>query len=148
MENPGRKIILVPHCFMTKRFATCNNSDTEEMLKILFDFRTGLLQMPCPHLVSLINENNTEKTEHSPCAGFIHEIRQNPGSLYAGIIAQLLIQIEQYKQFDFEITGIIGIKGSPVCGIYNPAVKEYGSFITILDKELRNRGILLNMAVI
>ncbi len=148
MNNIERKIILVPHCFMTKRFAPRERNDTEEVLKVLFDFKTGILQMPCPHLVFLMNEENEEKAGHPHCSGFIKKIEQNPGNLYAGIINPLLIQIEKYKQLNFEITGIIGIKGSPVCGIYNPTVKEYGSFIILLNKELRNRGIHLRMAAI
>jgi predicted secreted protein len=148
MEHPERKIILVPHCLMTKRFAAQNSGDTEEVLKVLSDFKTGIVQMPCPHLVSLMNEGNTGKTEHPHCSGFIKKIKQNPGKQYAGIINPLLVQIEKYKQLNFEITGIIGIKGSPVCGIYNPTVKEYGSFIILLNKELRNRGKQLRMEAI
>ncbi len=140
MENTGRKIILVPYCFMTKGFTPEARNSTEEVLKVLFDFKTGIVQMPCPHLVSLMNEDDKKKAEHI--------IKKNPRNLYAGIINPLLIQIEKYKQMDFEITGLIGIKGSPVCGIYNPTVKEYGSFIILLNKELRNRGIYLRMAVI
>jgi predicted secreted protein len=149
MEHTERKIILVPHCFMTKRFATRDRNDTEEILKVLFDFKTGILQMPCPHLSFLINQRDSEKAGEPHCSGFIKEVKSNnPENLYAGIINPLLIQIEKYKQLNFEITGIIGIKGSPVCGIYNPTVKEYGSFIILLNKELRNRGIHLRMAAI
>ncbi len=148
MDDIERKIIFVPYCLMTKRFTAQNRNDTEEVLKVLSDFKTGIVQMPCPHLVSLMNEENTGKAEHPHCSEFVKEIKQNPGNLYTGIINPLLIQIEKYKQLNFEITGIIGIKGSPVCGIYNPTVKEYGSFIILLNKELRNRGIHLRMVAI
>lgn len=147
MENTERKIILVPHCFMTKRFASSNRTDTEEVLNVLFNFKTGILQMPCPHLVSLMNDEKTQNERHPHCSGFIKKISQNPESMYADIIPQLLIQIEKYKQLDFEITGLIGIKDSPVCGIKKSSNNNV-TFTNILNKELHDKGIHLRVAAI
>lgn len=145
MENAPKKIILVPHCFMTKRFAIHNRRETEEVLKVLLKSQTGILQMPCPHLVSLMNKKNNGNLCDSK---LIKDIKQDSEDFYLNIINMLLIKIERYQELNFEINGLIGIKGSPVCGIYNPIVKEHGSFTILLNKELKRRGIQLRIGVI
>ncbi|GEM_PF-1918426 len=150
MKNSEKKIILVPHCLMTKGFcAPRNRYNTEEVLKVLFDFKIGIVQMPCPHLYFLMNENDTKKTGTPHCSDFMNRIKKkDPEHLYAGIINPLLDQIENYRRLNFEIAGLIGIKGSPVCGIFNAMAKDYGSFINILNEKLTLKGIKLKTAVI
>ncbi len=145
MKNIERKIIFVPHCLMAKRFAFQNRSDTEEVLKVLFDFKTGIVQMPCPHLNFIMNKEWEGKAGQP----FISEImNKTPESFYDDIINPLLTQIENYRQLNFEIAGIIGVKGSPVCGIYDQGTKDYGSFINLLNKKLMTRGINLPIGLI
>lgn len=154
MEN-RKKIILVAHCLLTKGFTKLFSSEISEVIKILLDTEIGIIQMPCPHLCSLIkkepHKNNRDNEKQSHCAGFLEESTKNPVSLYANIIKPLLAQVEEYKEQDFEIAGIIGIKNSPVCGINNQIANSKildncGSFINFLNKELEIHKMKIRMA--
>lgn len=147
MENQ-RKIILVAHCLLTKGFTKLFSSEISEVVKVLSDNETGIIQMPCPHLCSLINKD-TEKQSH--CSDFLEESTKNPVNLYANIINPLLAQVEKYKEQKIEIAGIIGVKNSPICGVTNQntgnsAQRNCGSFISFLDKELKSQKMKISMA--
>lgn len=154
MKNK-KKIILVAHCLLTKGFTNSFSGEMSEVIKVLLDTETGIVQMPCPHLCSLMNKdthiNSKDNVKQYHCAGFLEESTKNPITLYANIIHPLLAQVEEYKEQNFEIAGIIGIKNSPVCGINHQNINRstlnyYGSFINFLNKKLKIQKMKIRMA--
>jgi len=63
---------------------------------------------------------------------------------------EIICQVEEYQKNDFEIVGLVGINGSPTCGIEttwagNEELMGYGEFIKILVKEFEKKGIHIKM---
>lgn len=154
MSN-NKKIILIAHCLLAKGFANSFSSEMSEITKALLDSETGIIQMPCPHLFSLVNGDTPQRTmnnvKNSCRVEFFEEMRNgNPGDLYSGIIDSLVMQITEYKHHNISISGIIGVKNSPVCGVNNQIVKnkvpkKYGVFMDLLNKKLKDKKIIINM---
>ena len=155
MEN-CRKIILVAHCLLIKGFVNSFSNDMSEVVKILSETDTGIIQMPCPHLYSLNNkkagQSNSDIDKKQFSLSFIEKVKKsNPESLYEGMINPLLAQLKKYQQHEFEIVGIIGVKNSPVCGVNNQKTNKlvssnYGSFINFVNNKLKTQKIKLRMA--
>ncbi|MCC5467577.1 hypothetical protein [Pelosinus baikalensis] len=62
----------------------------------------------------------------------------------------IVYQVEEYMKHGFTIVGVIGINGSPTCGINTTWADDQefegrGIFIEILEKALKDRGIFINM---
>jgi predicted secreted protein len=67
------------------------------------------------------------------------------------LVNDIVYQMEEYQKFDFDIVGLIGINGSPTCGVETTWYKggeheEPGIFIKMLAEELKKKNINLKMA--
>ena len=150
-----KKIILIAHCLLAKGFVNSFSNEMSEITRILLDSETGIIQMPCPHLFSLVNgdtqKNASGNVKNSCYAGFFEEMKNgNPEDLYSGIIDSLVMQITEYKHHNISISGIIGVKNSPICGVNNQIVKnklpkKHGIFMDLLNKRLKDKKITINM---
>lgn len=150
MEN-CKKIILVAHCLLTKRFLNLTGKNAGEIARVLLNSETGIIQMPCPHLYSLKNKNAYILTNGAASVSSDNEFSKvlksgNAEKLYSEMAATLLIQVENYRRQHFEIAGIIGIKDSPVCGTNGYESENKCSFMNFFCKKLKNEGINISIA--
>jgi len=144
----GKNIILVPHCFMIKRFTLQHRDDTEEVLKILLENETGIVQMPCPHFSSMSNlEKNVLINKPNFSSLFCSRVK-NYKYQYTSTIESLVNQMEMYKQLNLNIVGLLGIKGSPICGVKSSSAKGINTFTEMLFEKLQTKGIKLQLAAV
>jgi hypothetical protein len=143
MDNKKKKILLVPNCFLTKGFNSNYRDEMEESLKVLLDFETGVMPMPCPHLFAIMNNDVAIHPNES-----IEKFVSCTPELYTQIANHLLIKIVKFRQLNFEIMGIVGIKDSPVCEVgnnHNTMSFSYSSFMETLKNKLCEQSINIPM---
>lgn len=139
----NKKLILVPHCFTTKGFNPQFRNEMNEIMQVLLNSEAGIFQMPCPHLIMLMEKANYKSIEFNN--GNINSDRsQELNSLYSKHLVSYLMQIDEYKKQGFEIAGLIGVSNSPVCALKNIEVesqKSQSAFMDILKEQLEERDI-------
>ncbi len=147
MKN-RKKIIIVAHCLLTKGFSFQYREDMNEVLKVLLDSETGIVQMPCPQLIPLAGESQYDKNYSDDYNLFTSHSQSDLIRSYSNSLSPFIMQIEAYQKQDFEIIGLVGIKGSPNCEVErmgNIASINRGIFMKILRQELKKHAIHTNM---
>ena len=81
-----------------------------------------MVQMPCPELLHLGLDRRVEKgrspsieAEDTRIARCMAE--EDSQSLCREIAASLAFQLAEYRKNGFEVAGLLGINGSPTCGV-------------------------------
>jgi predicted secreted protein len=115
----------------------------------------GIIQLPCPELMYLglarqtdTAANPTVSQEDTRIARRMRE--EKARALFRRIADDIVFQIEEYRQNGFEVAGLIGINGSPTCGVEttwadDEELNGYGVFLRLLHDTLEKKGILLQM---
>ena len=158
-DKRSKKIILVSHCILNQntKLDECAHHPgaIEEIVQLLADKNLGIIQMPCPELMYLgldrqrdRSVNATVMAEDTRIAKLMYE--EKAQELCKKIVGDLLYQIEEYQKHHFEVVGLLGINGSPTCGVETTWADDqelagYGVFIKILNAELLQKGIKLKM---
>lgn len=118
-----KKVILLSHCVINekskvKKFEINPPGDIKEFINLLIDNEIGIIQLPCPEMF---------------CYGLKrwgHVKEQFDTPHYREICRELfqpyLEQIKEYIANGYEIIGLIGIEGSPSCGIYKTCSGKWG----------------------
>jgi predicted secreted protein len=155
----SKAVVFVAHCMLNQNAISDGTASypgsIREVLELLCSSDVGIVQMPCPELVCLgldrgnidggrspVLEENTrirKLMSRSPAAGKIRQLAQ-----------QLVIQISEYRNYGFNIRGIVGVNRSPTCGVdttskNNQEVMGEGVFIEVLRKELEKHNIHVEM---
>lgn len=111
----NKKVILVSHCVLTSCF---NNNgfyrdEIDEIMKILLDTQTGIIQLPCPHLFLKISENNSKIDLEIKDKNSVDENqkKEDHAKLYEKILSPIISEIKEYKKQGIQVVGLVGIKG-------------------------------------
>ncbi len=158
-DKRSRKVILVSHCILNQntKLDECAHfpGPVSDVLELLNNRGYGIIQMPCPELLLLgldrqVNylDNPTVMSEDTRIAKFMKEKKAQ--QFCKKLTEDIIYQIKEYQMNEFEIIGLIGINGSPTCGVEttwseNEERTGYGEFIKILTKEFEQNGIHLKM---
>ncbi len=152
----NKKVILIPHCVLTKGFnnnTTTHRNEIEEIIKVLLDAQTGIIQLPCPHLFLKISESDSKiysATKENNSVDEKHKEGDHT-KLYEKILSPIISEIKEYKKQGIQVVGLIGIKDSPDCSVNTSNCNEQnsqrsGAFIEILLQKLNFFFITINMA--
>lgn len=119
----SKKICLVTHCILNgnaKVEGLCSyKGAVKEVVELLINKDFGIIQLPCPE----INLYGIKRWGHVKEQFDTPYFRENCISLLKPIINQ----IEDYKNNGYEIALVLGIDGSPSCGInYTCSSKKWG----------------------
>lgn len=145
-DERSKKVILVAHCVLNQ------NSKIDrcawypgvmvEVTQTLINAGVGIIQMPCPELMHLGLDRQAEKWESSTIESedtrVAARMNESPSKIFCQRIADdLVCQIGQYQQNGFSVLGILGINGSPTCGVETRWTEDheesgYGVFIQAL----------------
>ena len=158
-DKRGKKLILVSHCILNQnaKLDECAHYPGAilDVVQLLVGQGLGIIQMPCPELIQLGLDRQTDKSanptvmsEDTRIAKLMHEKKAQ--QLCDKIADDIIYQIEEYRKHNFEVVGLLGINGSPTCGVEttwenDQEIAECGVFIKILDAKLAQRGIKLKM---
>ncbi|MBU5438819.1 hypothetical protein KQI42_12395 [Tissierella sp. MSJ-40] len=159
------KIIILSHCILNdkskvKKIEKDPNPDVLSFIQLLIENDIGIVQMPCPELICYgLNR-----------WGHVKEQYDHPHyrKMCRKLFLPILDQIIEYSANNYEVVALVGIYGSPTCGIYrtcsgkwggelgsNPDIKstistvtgieESGVFMEEIQKILEENNIELKM---
>lgn len=139
----GKKIAIVSHCILNVNakvdgLATYSAS-VNELVTAFQEQNIGLVQLPCPELLYLgpkrwgMTKNQYDTTNYRL---FCQELLQ-----------PVIQQIEMYLTNGYEIVEIVGVDGSPTCGVAESCQGYCGGCIETAAKQVefpsQEPGILI-----
>lgn len=141
----SKRLIFLSHCLIntnSKVWGYATYGDLlKPLLKLLTDKDTGIVQLPCPEQTYLgMSRSGRSKEEYDTPAYRKH---------CESILKTVISSIKDYIDNGYTITGIIGIKGSPSCGVLNTysnidgggIKKDRGVFIDVLKELMAKQKI-------
>ena len=152
-------MILVAHCILNQntKLDRCAYypGPIKEATETLLSSGAGIIQMPCPELLTLGLDREVEEganpTVESEDTRIAARMREEKAQKICGeIVKNIIFQLEEYRKNGFEIIELVGINGSPTCGVEtnwadNREYKGRGIFIEMLVKGFNERGFSVGM---
>ena len=118
----NKKIVLVAHCLLNSNSKVEGLAQYEGALKeavnLIIDSGVGIVQLPCPELSSYGIKRWGHVKEQFDTPYFREHCRE--------IFGPYLKQIKDYLAADYEILALIGIDGSPSCGVNKTCSGKWG----------------------
>ena len=115
--NTCKKIIVLSHCLINpfSKVVSFKESNEEfemkkkELLSLFFENGVGILQLPCPETTcyGLKRWGHVKEQFDTPHFREVSDL----------LLKEPINQIEEYINNGFSVLGIIGINGSPSCGV-------------------------------
>jgi predicted secreted protein len=155
----SKKIIIAAHCLLNQNSISDATADLpgqyDKIVSLLIDKKVGIIQLPCPELLCLGLARRDEDggkrellLENTRIRSLMEE-KQNKDLLRTKV-QEIVRQLEEYKKYNFEIIGIIGVNRSPSCGVEITTIEGcetegQGVFMKILEEELESKGIKIKM---
>jgi predicted secreted protein len=131
-DKRSGKIVLVAHCILNQNsrvFGLAEKSGMiNEIVRVLMRNNVGVVQMPCPELVYAGLSRAPKTREQYEDLKFRKVCRK--------IAEELAKQISEYVQHEIKLKVVIGVDGSPSCG-----VKDSGILIEELRSALDKIGV-------
>lgn len=154
-DKRSKKIVLVAHCILNQnsKIDACAYYPGAILgaTKKLLNANVGIIQLPCPELLYLGLDRQAEQSANRTIESEDTRVAVRMNEEKAKILCQSLVdfvvyQIEEYIKNGFEIVGLIGINGSPTCGIEtswsdDQAVSGRGVFTETLEQSLKKKSI-------
>ncbi|MEA1996921.1 MAG: hypothetical protein U9N45_04755 [Gemmatimonadota bacterium] len=137
----SKKVIFIAHCILNQnaRIDHCayTPSAIPGIAEALLERRIGIVQMPCPELIFLGLGRGAGPEIYDELS--VPEVRKKLKELARDI----LYQIREYRRYGFKVLGVLGIDGSPSCGVdltyYEGNRPGKGAFMeeltAVLEKE-------------
>lgn len=125
----AKKVIILSHCILNEyskvkkwdKDEKITELNTMDFLKFLLDSEIGIIQLPCPEL----------KGYGLKRWGQVKEQYDHPHyrKICRELFEPILDQILEYQSNGFKIISLMGIYGSPTCGIYRTCSGNWGGEI-------------------
>ena len=133
-DKRSGKIAVVAHCILNQNSRALGLAERSgaitEIVEFLINKDMGIIQMPCPELAySGLSRPPQTKDQYNNLT-FREHCRK--------IAEEVANQIEEFSKAGIKVKIIIGINGSPSCG-----VKDSGIFIEELRSTLKERKIVM-----
>jgi len=151
----SKNIVFVAHCLLNQNSISDGTAEYPGSIRAIIDVLcksdVGIVQMPCPELLCLGLDRGNVDGAASPVVEENTRIRIMMGRKSATVKMRRLVedivrQISEYRQYGFNVRGIVGVNRSPSCGVEttsknNREVKGEGVFIEALRNELGKKGM-------
>ncbi len=158
-DRRSKRVMLVAHCVFNQnaKIDRCAYYPgiVKKVAKALINAGVGIIQMPCPELCYLgldrqVNRDVSTTVESEDTRVGWRMAEEGGIAVCRRLADDLIYQIEEYQKHGFEIVGLIGINGSPTCGVEmswfnDQEQREPGVFIRVLREALHTKGISLPM---
>jgi len=158
-DSRSKRVILVSHCIFNQNTkidrCACYPGAMKETAQLLIESGAGILQMPCPELLTLGLDRRVDPLHQGSIEAEDDRVAEEMNLEEAGTVChriaqELIYQIRQYRQHGFRVIGVLGINGSPTCGVecgWSAGVEKAGPGILIrtLAEECAKDGISLPM---
>ena len=151
----SKKVIFVSHCILNQnaKIDRCAHypGAMREVTQALLDAGVGIIQIPCPELLYLGLDRQVEKDKETTVESEDDRVgilmnKTVPKVLCGKISYDLIYQIKQYQLNGFTVVGMLGINGSPTCGVETTwtdghEISDSGIFIKIFKEECDDQGV-------
>ncbi len=121
MQRSG-KIILLSHCLLNPNSKTRGSarpwSEGLPLLQYLLSRDVGLYQLPCPEQTFSGSKRWGQSKEQYSNPYFRKHCRS--------IIDPLVLELSDYLDSGYHLLGLLGIKGSPSCGVLHTFTADWG----------------------
>ena len=142
-DKRSRKIVIVAHCILNQNSRVQGIAHYAGMINEIIDVirknEVGIIQMPCPELTyaGLLRPSQTKEQYDTPA--FRRHCRQ--------IASSTADQVEEYVRNGFKVLAILGVEGSPTCGVEETSIQEanLGILMEELRSELKKRKVEVPM---
>jgi predicted secreted protein len=138
-DKRSHKIVIVAHCILNQNSRVQGKAHyagiINEIIDVIRKNEVGIIQMPCPELTyaGLLRPSQTKEQYDTPA--FRRHCRQ--------IASSTADQVEEYVGNGFKVLAILGVEGSPTCGVGKTSIQEANSGILVeeLRSELMKRKV-------
>ncbi|HMM20000.1 MAG TPA: hypothetical protein PKA10_04615 [Selenomonadales bacterium] len=140
--NRKKKLLLVAHCLLNcnakvEGLADCAGAQSA-LLQLLFARGYGIIQLPCPELTIYGLKRWGHVKEQFATPYFRRHCRQ--------IFQPILDQLLDYKQNGYQCNYLIGVNGSPSCGVeYTQSAPAWGGELSTCEDLPNKLNILRNI---
>jgi predicted secreted protein len=129
-DERGRRVVFLSHCLLNENTrylgGACRTCCVREVIEQCMDQGVGMVQMPCPE-----QEVWGGVLKKRMLALYGRRVRAFPGVVralipigllyvrlaYRAMARSVAAQIDDYESSGFTVVGIVGIDGSPTCGV-------------------------------
>ena len=129
-DKRGRRVIFLSHCLLNENTrylgGACRAGAVEEIVQPCLDAGLGIVQMRCPEQIAWGGILKRRLLKFSGSKGFLID-RLGPllrplfigytRHVYRKLAKQVAGEIEDYVSSGFSVAGIVGVDGSPSCGV-------------------------------
>ena len=136
------RIALIPHCILNQNSIVPGlarrPSMVKEVIDILDRYGIGIIQLPCPETLYLGLRRFWQVKEQYSCQGFRLFCRR--------LVRQVVNYVAEYRRCGYDLVLVLGIAGSPSCGIYETTSSNswFGNPISATSKErVRGSGVFM-----
>ena len=150
-DERNMRVVVVSHCILNPNTKAMGLATVERMeaskrlVELLVSMRVGIVQMPCPEFTYLGPFRPKRTKSHYDSRGFRGHCRS--------IAVQVLDMVEDFRNAGIETLCLIGVEGSPTCGVSwtsvgfgrGRKVREMGILFEELEKEASRRGLELRL---
>jgi predicted secreted protein len=157
-DERSKRVLLVAHCVLNQnaKLNRCASypGAVREVAGAMIDSDVGLLQMPCPELHCLgldrqAEPDTTATVEEEDLRIARRLTGEQEQKKLRDMVDGLVCQIRQYVDSGFSVDGVVGMDGSPSCGVDRWADGDDGlgpgALIGMLQRELESNGIAIPM---
>jgi predicted secreted protein len=158
-DRRSKKLVLVAHCVLNQnsKIDGCAHypGAMKEVAELLMSACCGIVQLPCPELMQLgldrQADRQSDRTIESEDTRVARLMCESAGRLCCRQIAEeTAYQVQEYLKNGFKVGGMLGINGSPTCGvetIWTEGQEEPGRGVLIqeLVEACQRRGVSLHI---
>jgi predicted secreted protein len=155
-DKRSMKIVVCTHCIVNQNAKLEGLAGwpgmIDEVVDLVRESGAGILQMPCPEMLYEGIGRFDKSVEQYRCSAF--------RSICENIVREVTDQIENYIQWGYVVPVILGVDGSPSCGVNLTqsapewrglvagqnwkklrSIQESGIFMEALQNELDHRNL-------
>lgn len=139
-----QQVLIVSHCFLNdgvkltgqdEAMQAAERSEKRNLLQYILENNIELIQLPCPEFILYGSKRWGHASSQFDTPFFRNEVRK--------MLDPIVLQLKEYANHAkrFEILGILGIDGSPSCGIDFTYDGNWGGELTgneLLPEKLRS----------
>ena len=158
-DKRSKKVVFVAHCILNQnaKIDRCAHypGAMPEVTQTLLDAGIGMVQLPCPELLILgldrradMNKETTIASEDTRVATLMQHFTAK--AICDKLAKDVLYQAEEYAKNGFDVLGVLGINGSPTCGVefnWGDDCEEPrpGVFMQAIQDACKERAFILPM---
>ncbi len=129
-DGRSKKVVFLSHCLLNENTrylgGACRRGCVRELVVPLIDAGIGIVQMPCPEQLAWGGVlKRLLLRAYGASGGLLHRLRPILLAVfvwytrfrYRRLAREVARQIEDYLASGFSVVGILGVDGSPSCGV-------------------------------